>query len=311
MKLLINITAAAFLSVSLLAQDFRIISIELDAANRPRLEFEASPESYYVLFRGESVQNLNSPVAITTNSSVLIDPMAFGLMDRSRFFRIRKAPLAAPLDTDGDSIDDLFEMRLPTVLSPLNSADGNEDPDNDDLTNAEEYALGTNLEAADTDGDGWIDGIERGDGTDPFNPASRPQHSLLARPNVLLDLPSPDAAGTSGQSLVLARPPLLIDVPSADFYGTSGTAIVLARPSLQIDLPSAEAFGATDTATYLARPPISIDIPSADALGVTGNGVFWADPPVMIDLPSADAAGASGSYLLLAKPPVNIRISSQ
>ena len=90
-------------------------------------------------------------------------------------------------------------------------ADG--DDDNDDLTNADElFKYGTNPFAADTDGDGWIDGIEANDGTDPLNPASHPSATYLAAPPVQIELISDDTAGTSGNTLVIGQPPVSVKI---------------------------------------------------------------------------------------------------
>jgi hypothetical protein len=272
-----------------LGQDFSIMTISLDADSRPQLEFESETNSYYVLYRGYSVTNL-TPIVLKLGADAngaLVDPVPFQSQSLTRFFRLREIALAAPVDTDGDGIDDLYEVARSGILSPLNMADGEEDPDADDLTNVEEYGFGTNPSAADSDGDGWIDGIERGDGTNPLSPASRPHHSLLARPAMLLELPGPDGEGASGTALLLARPPLLIDAPSAE---ASGTAVA---------------------GVFLAQPPVSIDLPSADAAGVTGGAHFLANPPVLMDVPSADGAGAGGARPFLANPPLSIRLNSQ
>ena len=279
-----------FLAPSL-AQDFLIATVSLDESNRPRLEFEGDTNSYYVLYRGYTVTNVTTPIVLkfgTDANGVLVDAEPFDGQSATRFFRIRKIPLVLPMDTDGDGIDDLYEVARPNILNPLNAADGGRDPDSDDLTNAEEYGLGTNPSDGDSDGDGWIDGIERGDETNPLNTGSRPQQTLLAHPPLLVELPSADAAGTSGIGLVLARPPLLMDVPSADVSGASGQGVVV------------------------TTPPVALDVPSPDAAGVTGVGVlFLARPPVLIDLPSAEQSGATGAPLLLSSPLVNIRLNSQ
>ncbi|QQE73199.1 hypothetical protein KDJ56_14900 [Brevibacillus composti] len=61
------------------------------------------------------------------------------------------------IDTDGDGLKDIYEME---ILNPKEKdsdgngiPDGNEDTDNDGLTNLEEQDLGTNINKADTDGD--------------------------------------------------------------------------------------------------------------------------------------------------------------
>jgi hypothetical protein len=42
-------------------------------------------------------------------------------------------------DTDGDGIDDRYELDRPSILDPLDPTDAGEDPDGDGLTNLEEY----------------------------------------------------------------------------------------------------------------------------------------------------------------------------
>jgi hypothetical protein len=61
-------------------------------------------------------------------------------------------------DSDGDGIPDDAEINL--GLDPHNSVDAQEDFDRDDLTNLQEYPLGTNIRNRDTDGDGLSDGEE-------------------------------------------------------------------------------------------------------------------------------------------------------
>ncbi|MFO8049151.1 MAG: hypothetical protein R6U29_08985, partial [Desulfosudaceae bacterium] len=68
-------------------------------------------------------------------------------------------------DIDEDGLADGWEVAY--GLDPTNPDDGGSDPDNDGLTSAEEYLLGTNPQQADTDGDGLPDNWEVANGTDP------------------------------------------------------------------------------------------------------------------------------------------------
>lgn len=72
------------------------------------------------------------------------------------------------LDSDGDGIPDVIEIADPD-LNEHDPADGSGDFDSDGLTNAQEYALGTDLRNADTDGDGMPDGYEVANGLNPLN----------------------------------------------------------------------------------------------------------------------------------------------
>ena len=69
------------------------------------------------------------------------------------------ATLESAPDADGDGLPDFFENRV-AFLNPDNAADGAADQDKDGISNAEEYAIGTDLENDDTDQDGIKDGAE-------------------------------------------------------------------------------------------------------------------------------------------------------
>src|SRR5205814_10181328 len=55
----------------------------------------------------------------------------------------RKVPIAQPLDTDGDGIDDVYELQHSSVLNPLDPSDAARDSDGDGLSNLEEFKRGT------------------------------------------------------------------------------------------------------------------------------------------------------------------------
>lgn len=55
------------------------------------------------------------------------------------FSRIQAVSLFSPLDTDGDFIDDVYELNRPGILNPLDPSDANLDPDGNGLTHLEEY----------------------------------------------------------------------------------------------------------------------------------------------------------------------------
>ncbi|MDR1949463.1 MAG: SUMF1/EgtB/PvdO family nonheme iron enzyme [Spirochaetaceae bacterium] len=74
-------------------------------------------------------------------------------------------------DSDGDGLPDGWEVT--NSLDPLDSTGDNGrdgDPDNDGLTNREEYREKTNPKKSDTDGDGFKDGWEVAYGYNPLDP---------------------------------------------------------------------------------------------------------------------------------------------
>jgi len=81
-------------------------------------------------------------------------------------------------DTDSDLLPDSWEITHDTDPTVANSF---EDPDNDQLTNYDEYIYGTNPNNEDTDGDGYSDKYEIDHNTDP-NDKNDP-------PIIILDTP--------------------------------------------------------------------------------------------------------------------------
>jgi len=74
----------------------------------------------------------------------------------------------AGVDTDGDTLPDQWELLY--RFDPNSAADANIDPDNDGLTNVQEFHAGTNPRDDDTDGGGENDQSELAHGRNPFEP---------------------------------------------------------------------------------------------------------------------------------------------
>jgi len=70
---------------------------------------------------------------------------------------LTRRPSPSDLDSDEDGLPDEWERRY---FPSLTATDGAGDPDGDGLTNAQEWAAGTNPTKADTDNDGLPDGWE-------------------------------------------------------------------------------------------------------------------------------------------------------
>ena len=85
-----------------------------------------------------------------------------------------EADPTALADADGDGLPEWWEIDH--GLSDNNAADAAADPDLDGLTNAQEFARGTNPHLADTDGDGLLDGVETNTGiyVSPTNTGTNP-----------------------------------------------------------------------------------------------------------------------------------------
>ena len=135
------------------------------------------PDFYEQDVTRTSTQNNDSDSTVTErneSSNGIVD----GLEDHDgdtlgafREFAAGTDPFEA--DTDGDGLEDGFELRT-RGLEPLEqdsdgdgTVDGAEDPDDDLLNNSEEAEKHTVLRLNDTDGDGISDGREIEMGTDP------------------------------------------------------------------------------------------------------------------------------------------------
>jgi len=133
------------LPCSIVAGEFRINEFAVGSDKRLGLIYSANTNAYYILYCGREVTSIVSPVAMALgngNQGELIAPMPVS-SNAAAFYRLREVPLAEPLDSDGDGIDDVYELRHRRFLNPLQSADGALDFDNDGRSNFEEYQAGT------------------------------------------------------------------------------------------------------------------------------------------------------------------------
>lgn len=126
-----------------------IAGLRLDDAGRAVVRVAAATNNaYLILLRGDEVTAI-------TNAIDLAPPPASGaadveLVDRqpaapthARFYRVEQVPLATPKDSDGDGMDDVYELGYGPSLDPLNPSDAALDADHDGLTNLEEHRRGT------------------------------------------------------------------------------------------------------------------------------------------------------------------------
>ena len=124
-------------------------------------------------------------------------------------------------DTDGDGMPDGWEVFY--ALNPLDAADGSLDPDNDGLTNAQEYQHGTNPNLGDSDGDGVTDGGEVDEGTDPTDPLDTPEAEWV----ILTGDLDEDEEATKGRTITIPagqKRLVLVGISSEDYPYYTGNS---------------------------------------------------------------------------------------
>ena len=156
------------------------------------------------------------------------------------------------------------------------------DPDNDDLTNAEEVRRGTQPFLADTDGDGWLDGVEVADGKDPLDATSHPSFTMVAAPPVELALPGPEEPDLLGFGTFLAQPPVEVSLPVAEEPETISPGTFVGSPPVDISWPEGEEPDQPGLGTFLASPPIEVILPGPEEAEADTPGTFLALPPLDI-----------------------------
>lgn len=95
-------------------------------------------DGYYILTLSDDLKEF-SPLAVDFGSPAPVWELD-GLLNRRRgFFSLQRHRRDDPVDTDGDGIDDVWELEHEDILNPLNPDDAKLDPDGDGTTYLGEY----------------------------------------------------------------------------------------------------------------------------------------------------------------------------
>lgn len=114
---------AVLWSAAAAAQDFRIIGIQVDPQGNLRVRHESSSSAYFILYRGDTVTDIRVRRGMALGSAAAGELSDLAPGPATAFYRIKRVPLAQPLDTDGDGLDDVFELGRAGVLNPRDPTD--------------------------------------------------------------------------------------------------------------------------------------------------------------------------------------------
>jgi hypothetical protein len=125
------------------------------AAGQPPvvLTYLSKTNFYYRLYQGTDANTDLPPLAMKLGidgDDTMTDPNPVLPEPTEDDYTLENQPIDQPLDFDGDGIDDVYELRRPGILNPLNNADAFLDPDGDNRSNLEEYQQGTDPQTPDS-----------------------------------------------------------------------------------------------------------------------------------------------------------------
>src|SRR5687768_13740723 len=100
------------------AQSFAISRIVRDNGGLFHLLYGSDTTSYYLLLQGATISNITTPSRMALGVGGVSEFRSLPGSAPTTFYRIRRIPLAQPLDTDGDGLDDVTELHS-GILNPL------------------------------------------------------------------------------------------------------------------------------------------------------------------------------------------------
>jgi hypothetical protein len=131
------------------AQSFSTTNFNLAPSGTRNISFEANTNSYYILYSGAVLTSVTQPIAMALGTIGSLQLQDTAPQVGIQFYRVAQVPLAQPLDTDGDGMDDVFELTYSGCLNPLDPSDASADCDGDGRSNLQEFYYGTNPILAD------------------------------------------------------------------------------------------------------------------------------------------------------------------
>jgi hypothetical protein len=129
----------AILTATASAEPFEITRVEQTDAGPFVIRHTSDPDYYYILYRGTEVNDIGAAVDMALGISIEGQLQDVDPEPATAFYRILQVPIVAPLDTDGDGIDDVWELLHRFPGAALNPHDEQEDHTGSGRPDIEDY----------------------------------------------------------------------------------------------------------------------------------------------------------------------------
>jgi hypothetical protein len=233
-----------------------------------------------------------------------------GISNLREFTVTRTEPHRA--DTDGDGLADGADPA-PLVADPDLDGDGvrdSDDPDvdGDALSNVDEATRGTDPRRADTDGDGWTDGLEVELASDPKSAVSRPNVLVVAGPSAghAVALPALPSEALLAGGITLSQPVLEVVLPALPPGDLLAGGITVSEPVVEVVLPSVPPADLLADGITVSEPVVEVVLPAVPAGDLLAGGITVAEPPVDVILPAMPAGDFLAGGITLSEPVVEV-----
>ena len=191
-------------------------------------------------------------------------------------------------------------MPTPTIGQSFPELLAIHDADMDGLSDDKELDIGTDMNRADTDGDGWPDGAERDGRSDPLDSKGKPTDIYVARPVVQIIIPG---------RLTIPIGELIFqngfERPSGEWIELIGLGYYIAAPtSISVVLPAqGDVNGLTTNVTIAAPRRIQVIRPAQGEDDSLAANVTIAGPTqIQIVRPGQGETGGLQASITLAGP---------
>ncbi len=104
-----------------------------------RFTTEQEPTIYYILDQTTDLESFSALAMDLGDAAPTWEIILRPDLQPRAFYRVGIVSVFAPRDSDGDRIDDVYELNNPLILDPLNPDDANLDPDHNGQTHLQEY----------------------------------------------------------------------------------------------------------------------------------------------------------------------------